>query len=262
MQYVHNIDIDKWVRPWEVEKFDELRDKDERFFSIVVKGALNYLNNHIYMYNKPIRHFINDTNSSFMYIESNGYDFSWSETTGEDWMYMEMPRCIVELGNFSIPQAELTSPFVRGVYERKSSKDGQMHGYNAELRRLPIEMTMKLTYVLSNFNESIILIQELFDKLIFQRYFSIIYLGQRISCSIQFSENTNIDMSALDMASTENNQKTISFDIIINTNYPIIDVRTESPNDRYIESFRHDIHVNPGYKSSRIYWEDDKYHEG
>ena len=42
----------KWMRPWNIEKFDELSNRDERFFSIVLKGALGWLTQNIEMYNK------------------------------------------------------------------------------------------------------------------------------------------------------------------------------------------------------------------
>ena len=37
----------KWMRPWNIEKFDELSNRDERFFSIVLKGALGWLTQNI-----------------------------------------------------------------------------------------------------------------------------------------------------------------------------------------------------------------------
>ena len=34
-----------WLRPWNLEKFDDLYNRDERFFSILLKGTISYLNN-------------------------------------------------------------------------------------------------------------------------------------------------------------------------------------------------------------------------
>ena len=146
-----------WIRPWNMEKFDDLFNRDERYFSVLLKGALSWLNNHIVMYNKPINHFVFVTGSSYMYIESNGYSFSWSETSGEDWMHMQLPRCIVELNSIRIPVEELTSPFVRGNYERRDGN--KIKGFNAQIRRLPIEMSLNLRYEFSTFNEQIIFVQ-------------------------------------------------------------------------------------------------------
>lgn len=235
--------IDKWVRPWEIERFDGLSIRDERFFSIVIKGCLGWMTRNLLMYNKPIKHFIFNTGSSYMFVESNGYEDLWHDVTGEDWMYMETPRCVVEMQEFSVPMEELTNPFVRGNYERLS-EDGNIKGYNAEMRRLPIEMTLQLRYALSNFNESIILIQELFDKLLFQRYYRINYLGQIIDCSIEFPVSAQTQLNKIDLASTEDNHKTIEISIKIKTTYPVINTETEISSDRVITGFTYELKNN------------------
>lgn len=239
---VVNKKIDKWIRPWEIEKFDNLKIRDERFFSIVIKGCLGWLTQHIKMYNKPIKHFIFNTGSSYMYVQENGYEFSWNETSGEDWMYMETPRCLANLTEMSIPQEELTNPFVRGNYERYSD-EGVIKGYNAEIRRLPIEITINLQYVLSNFNEQIILVQELFDALVFQRYFKVTYLGQIVQCSIEFPNSQSINQQKIDLASTDDNHRSLEIQIKIATYYPIVNVETEIPSSKIIASFEQKILV-------------------
>ena len=236
-----NKEIDKWYRPWNISKFDDISIRDERFFSILFKGCLNWLNNNIFMYDKPIKHFIFNTGSSYLYVESNGYEFTLAETTGEDQLYMSMPRCICEIGDFSIPLEELTNPFVRGTYERRSSKTNEYKGYNAEMRRIPLEVGMTLRYVLSNFNESIILVQELFEKLCFQQYFNIVYLGQTIQCSIEFPTQTQINLNRIDFDSTDVNQKTIEIQIKIDTYLPVINVSTEIENKYIIRKSKSQI---------------------
>ena len=237
------INKDKWLRPWNIKKFDDLTTRDERFFSIVIKGCLNYLNRTILMYNEPINHFIFNTGSAIMYVESNGYEFKWSETTGEDQMYMKLPRCICEVNDINIPVSDLTNPYVRGTYERRSSTMNEYKGYNAQIRRLPLEISMNLRYVLSNLNESIILVQEIIDKLVFQQYFNVNYLGQIIQCSIEFPVQTNININKIDFDSTETNQRTIEIQIKINTNYPIINELTEIENSKVIETLESNLNV-------------------
>lgn len=236
MRQVININKDKWTRPWEIEKFDDLKVRDERFFSIVIKGCLGWLTSNIIMYNKPIKHFIFNTGSSYMYVENNDYEFSWTETTGENMMYMKTPRCIVTIQDFSIPTEELSNPYIRGNYERYS-QDGQIKGYNAEMRRLPLELNIQLQYVLSNFNEQIILIQELFDKLTFQTYFNVSYLGQLVQCSIEFPTSNSLNIPKVDLADPTPQYRTLELTIKINTSYPIINVDTEIPTDKVIQSF-------------------------
>lgn len=253
MQNLVNKKIDRWVRPWNVEKFNELEKRDERFFSIVLKGVLGWLTRNIVLYNKPIKHFIFNTGSTYMYLEDNGYTFSWTETSGEDTIYMEMPRCLCELGSINIPTEELTSPFVRGVYERKNN--GQIQGFNAEMRRLPLEIDLKCRYVLSNFNESIVLLQEIVDKLIFQKYFKVVYLGQTIDVSIEWPSTTNIGINKIDMTSPETNQKNIEIDLKICTTYPQINERTEMSNDAIIAKFGTEVDIHRGLNDK---WTDEE----
>ena len=248
----------RWIRPWNMEKFDDLFNRDERFFSVLLKGALSWLNNNIVMYDKPINHFVFVTGSSYMYIESNGYEFSWSETSGEDWMYMQLPRCVVELGGIRIPTEELSSPFVRGFYERR---DGDViKGFNAQIRRLPIEMDITLRYEFGTFNESIIFIQEALDKLLFQKYFNIAYLGMIIKCSIEMPQDFNIQINPIDMTSTDPKQRTIELSVKLNSNYPLVDETTEIGTDKVIMSFSNPLTLKNSDDEYVTVWYNDNGH--
>ena len=253
MDKVFNREREKWVRPWNQEKFDNLYNRDERFFSIIIKGLLSWLNRNIVLYNKSINHFIFNTGSSYLYMESNGYEYKVAETTGEDTMYMKLPRCIVEISDINIPTEELSAPFSRGTYERISGN--QLQGFNSEIRRLPIEITINMKYYLSNFNETIILLQELIDTLVFQRYFNVTYLGKVVQCSIEFPANYNPELNKIDMSSPEPTQRNLTLDIKLCTNYPLIDTRTEIPTDKVIYTFNQevDLHLLGGYKADTIF---------
>lgn len=233
---IYNKDEDKkWIRPWD-GKPDGIYDRDDRFFSIITKGAIAYLTNNIVLYGKPVRHFIFNTGSSYMYVETNGYNYSVNEVTDQDQIYMERPRCIIETGSVNIDTAELTQPHIRGVYERYD--DGQIRGFNAEIRYIPIQMQFNLHYVLSTYNESIVLMQELIDKLCFQKYFAVTYLGQVVKCSIEFPTDMQIELNKIDMSSAEPNNKTIDITLNICTSYPSIDEQTEQPNNAVISKFK------------------------
>lgn len=230
MQNLINKEVDTWIRPWDEEK-PNTTNKDERYFSLLTKGVLEWLTTNIKMYGKPIKHFILNTGSAYLYLEKNGYEYTWCETTGEDNLYLEVPRCIVSMGAISIPMEELSNPHVRGVYERKSTAEktnGQILAYNAEVRRLPIEITYNLKYVFSTFNESIIFVQEILEKILFQQYFRFVYLGQILDGSIEFTADTQIEVNKIDFTSNDVNQKTIEFDIKVCSNLPLIDSKTEA----------------------------------
>ena len=227
-----NEPVQPWKRVWDIEKFDDIFNRDERFFSVLIKGMLGWLNNNIVLYGKPIKHFFYTTGSSYMYVENNGYYYSMNETSGEDWMYMQMPRCVIELAGITVPTEELTSPFAHGQYERRDGEN--IRGFYAQMRRIPIELDINLKYVLSNFNESIVLAEEIISKLIFQRYFKVSFLGQIIKCSIEFPQNFNIEINNIDMTDPTTNQKTIQLSLKIASYYPAIDMDTEIPTDRVI----------------------------
>ena len=224
-----------WIRPWNTRQFNDLYNRDERFLSILLKGAIAFLNSHIKMYNKPINHFIFNTGSSYMYVESNGYEFNWNETSGEDTMYMELPRCVVEMSNIDIPQEELSQPFARGNYEHKDGDE--IKGFNAEIQRIPLELSLDLHYVFSNFNEGIVVMQELFDKLVFQRYFNIVYLGQIVQCSIEFSSSYNIELNKIDLGAADQNVRNLNIQVKICSNYPVINEKTEISTSQVISKF-------------------------
>lgn len=235
-----------WKHPWQLEKFDNIYNKDERFFSILVKGLIAWFNKNVVLYNKPIKHFIFSTGSSYMYVEANGYEFILSETTGADWIYMEMPRCIIEISDISFNTESLTNCFSRGEYERYDDETNSISGYNAEIMRVPIEMNLQFKYVLSNFNEAIVLLQEIIDKFIYQKFFTIIYLGQKIRCGIEFPTSEQLELNKIDMSSNETNQKILQFDIKLTSNYPAINERTEVSNANVIDSTKFDVNLLEG----------------
>ena len=243
MNNLVNVDKDKWVRPWNKKKrdFDSISIRDDRFFSILIKGLLQWLNQNVVLYDEPVKHFILQTGSTYLYIEQNGYEFNMSETTGEDMIYHHLPRCVCEINNMNIPFEELTNPFIRGTYERLSSVDKQYKGYNAQMRRLPIEMVFTLRYVFSNFNENLILLEEILNKFTFQKYFNIIYLGQKIQCSIEFPVDLSMNIPKIDFDSTESNQRVMEIQIKVDSYYPVINEDTEIENNKIIGNSRNNM---------------------
>lgn len=237
MDNVVNRQIDNWVRPWNIESFSTLSYKDERFFAILLKGLLSYLNQHIVLYNNPINHFIYNTGTGYLYLEKTGYEYTLTETSNDDEIYHKLPRCIVDIDDFSFDSNELSNPFVSAVYERKSSLSNEIKAYTAETRRLPVELSINLKYVLGNFNESIILIEELINKLLYQTYFSITYLGNEIKCSLECPLSNKIEFNKIDMTAKELSTKTIELSCKLCSSYPIINTRTETDASNVIKSF-------------------------
>ena len=176
-----------------------------------------------------------------MYVEKNGYEFKWSETTGEDQMYMHLPRCVIEMQGINIPTEELSQPHCRSTYERRDGKD--IKAFNAEIRRMPVELNVELKYTLTNFNETIVLLQELLDKIVFQKYFNITYLGKVIECSIELPLDYTTEINKIDMTSPEMNQKNITLSVKICSNYPIVNTRSEIRANQIIHNFADSVNL-------------------
>ena len=141
--------------------------------------------------------------------------------------------------NIRIPTEELSSTYSRGNYERRNGN--MLCGYNAEIKRIPIEISVRAQYYLGTFNEAVILTEELVNTLVFQKYFKITYLGNIIQCSIEFPAETAIQINKIDMASAEPNQRIIELNLTVCTNYPNINERTEIPTDKVIQMFGHEV---------------------
>ena len=88
------------------------------------------------------------------------------------------------------------------------------------------------------------MIQELFDKLVFQRYFKITYLGQLIQCSIEFPNSQSINQKRVDLGQADDKNRTLEIQIKLNTYYPIINQDTEISSSSIINNFNTSIVLN------------------
>ena len=108
---------------------------------------------------------------------------------------------------------------------------------------MPVELNINLKYVLANFNETIVLLQELLDKIVFQKYFNITYLGKVIECSIELPMDFTTEINKIDMSSPETNQKNITLSIKVCSNYPIVNTRSEIRANKTIEKFTNSMNL-------------------
>ena len=255
MQHTNNSTSgnDAFVHPWDIEIFDD-NSRDTRFFALVVKALLNYLDRSVRLYGKGIRHFVFSTGKEYLYQESNGYDFAWGETTGEDYIYMTKPRCILDWDSVEIEQSEISAPS-RGDYERfvatsgsdrsQSALSKRIGAYSAEIRFIPLKMPVTLRYALANFNESLVLVQELLNLFSFTRYFSFSYLGQRIDVSVEFPLSYEPAKTLKTSYDAENKTREVSAKLDIKTYFPVILEPSEVRADNVITGWQHTIDNAP-----------------
>jgi hypothetical protein len=213
------------------------------FFSIIIKGLMRKLYDDLKIRDIKIPHLILNTGDDLMYLEVKGHDQSKEpyEITNEDYVYSMIPRCIVNPKGINLLPDQLTTPYSRGLlqYENESG----INTYSAEFRRMPLTMSIEMTYYVDTYTDLLELIQQTISKLSFIQTYYVTYMGQSILCSYKIPENFEGDYSiTLDGAYSENKSRKMSLNIEIETNFPVFNNRSIIQSDNIIKSTDFDIH--------------------
>ena len=194
------------------------------FFGDVIKATISFLNNNIKLRDKRIPHYIMNTGDEIMYRELMGYEYSKTEVTDENFIYNEVPRCMVNVSEMQTVPDQLTQPYVRGVFDVEY--DDNVYEFSAEIKRMPIHMTVSLKYYVDSFTDSLALSQYLITNLSYIRTFRFVYMGNEISASITFPDSHSVEKPETLQFDSESRYKTVGIDLQLDTNLPIFDVRT------------------------------------
>ena len=224
------------------------------FFSIIVKGLMRKLQDDLTIRNITIPHIILNTGDDLMYLELKGYDQSKEpyEITNEDYIYNVIPRCIVNPKGINLIPDQLTTPYSRGIlqYENEDS----INTYNAEFRRMPLTMSMEMSYYVDTYTDLLELTQKLISKLSFIQTYYVTYMGQSILCSYRIPESLEGDFSiALDGAYSDNKSRKLSVNIELETNFPIFNNRSIIQADNIIKKIDFDINKGEEILKQRKY---------
>lgn len=201
----------------------------ESFFTILIRGLVHNLNNQISLRGKNVPHFILHTGDDIMYRELQGYDRSKepAEVSNENYVYNEIPRCIVTVGSVDLIPDQLTSPYALGNMQFEHGD--QILALTAEVRRMPLRVGVDLKYYADTFTDQLSLTQQIISHFAFIKVFSITYLGQRIRCSYKIPESLqNEHMAELEGGTEENRNeaRTISISLELETNFPMYAEKT------------------------------------
>lgn len=207
----------------------------ESFFGILTKGFLFTLNKKLSLRGKPIPHYILNTGDDIMYLEVKGHDMSIepSEVSNEDFIYSQVPRCIVTPGSITILTDQLTAKST-GTFQVEH--DGHLAGIVSDFRRYPIKMTHSLKYYFDSYSDAMIMAQQMIANEAFVNTFEVSYLGQRIFCSYMLPDSEDIQKTIeFDGLTTDSKLRTIELDLEVETNYPVLYPATVMPADGYIK---------------------------
>ena len=221
-------------------------NNQELFVSTLFKALLSQLNRKVYLRNKNIPHFMLNTGDDIMYLENKGQDQSKEplNQSNEDFVYNNVPRCIVDMDTIEVLEDQVTSPYVRGNFDIED--DDCTYGFNAEFRRVPLKLSVSLKYYLDSFTDTLSVTQHIITKMLFIQNFSFDYLGQTIQATYKvptsFGRDKNITFNG---GTTDQKLRSIELSLEIETNMPVYDARTAICNSNFIQHTKNEIIVKP-----------------
>lgn len=220
-------------------------NNQDLFFGILSKAFLYNINQKLTLRGIPIPHYILNTGDDIMYLEIKGQDHSMERPTisgqmpvvsNENFMYGQIPRCVVQPAGINIQTDQLTSPYSYGRFEVEV--EDMIYMFRSEFRRIPVVVSYSLKYYLDSFSDAISVSQQLINKLAFINNFDFTYLGNVLKASYMLPSDINTEFQIeFDGLSQDNKNRTISLDIEVSTNIPVIYPETIIPADGYIKGF-------------------------
>lgn len=226
-------------------------NNQELFFSKLIKGFIQDIDNVISIRGKKVPHILAHTGGDIMYLENKGYDFSKEpeQVTNEDYIYNVVPRCNITLGSIDLLSDQLTNPYTLGnlQFENKDS----IINLKGEYRRMPIKLGIELRYCTDTFRDMLELIQQIISKLVFVRTYNIIYMGQSIVCSYKIPENFQSEhLADLEGTTIDDKSRTLSLSIELETNFPVFAEKTIMRADSIITNYR--ISTSSNFKNDEF----------
>lgn len=218
-------------------------NNQEMFFSSVIKGLMLRLNKDISIREQKVPHIIINTGSDALYLERKGHDISIEPTqvSNEDYIYNIVPRCIVTPGGIDLLADQLTNPYSLGQFQYENEET--VLSLTAEFRRLPVKLNVDLKYMTDSYRDLLELTQQILTKLSFIQTYNITYMGQLIQCSYRIPESFSGEyMTELDGFTTESKNKTLTINLELETNLPVISPKTIMPSDMYIKKYENNIY--------------------
>lgn len=212
------------------------------FFSLLSKNLVLNLNNSVKIRDKGVPHYILHTGTDLQWLQVKGQDLSIEpyEISNEDYVYSEIPRCIVQVGGVNLLFDQLTNPFIIGNLQLEY--EDKILSLAAEVRRMPIKVEYTLTYEVSGYLDLMELIQQIICNLSIIRIFNIQYLGQQITCSYTLPSNYNSNfLMEVNEDMQESKTKTLQLQIEVESNLPIYDNKTIMSWDNTIQKFGGDV---------------------
>lgn len=217
-------------------------NNQQLFFSIILKGFIYKINQELSLRDIKVPHYILNTGDDIMYLEVKGQDHSIERpmvsgqtpvVSNEDFIYSQVPRCMIQPKGVNIPTDQLSNPYSHGSFELEY--DDMIYTFRAEFRRLPITYGVSLKYYFDSFTDMIDVAQQIIANLSFINRYNVVYLGRKIECSYNIPDSFDGEyMAEFDGITTDSKYRTLALDFDIQTNMPMIYSNTVIPMDAII----------------------------
>lgn len=101
-------------------------NNQDLFLGLLSKSFLYNINQKLSLRGIPVPHYILNTGDDIMYLEAKGQDHSIERpalpgqtpvVSNENYVYSQIPRCMVQPAGLNIPGDQLTSPYSYGRFE-------------------------------------------------------------------------------------------------------------------------------------------------
>ena len=214
-----------------VSGFSHKYNTDDVLIRSIIIGLINTLNNKI-----KITNIISDTerqtiNVPFFYAFSGDerfiqdYFLSWSDCAPIlEGNYDPIPRGSLELTGVNVQSTNMTSRFVRGYYTKEEA--GELLRYNSYLNSIPLNLTFKVDILVDSTIDSFKITQEIIKVFYKTAVFRANFSGTVVPSQVGFSENYTVN-KLFEYTYGENSRTTISFDLEVETYFPIFDEKNE-----------------------------------
>jgi hypothetical protein len=212
--------------------FSHKYNTDDVLIRAIIVGLINSLNEQIYITNV-----ISDTVTQtvpvpFFYAFSGDERFlqdyfsDWSDCAPQfiEGNYDPIPRGSVQLSGLNVAAGNMTSRYVRG-YHVKEEK-GELLRYNSYLNSIPLNMTFKVDIVVDTTVDSFKIVQQIIKTFYKTLVFRVNFDGTVIPSQAGFTESYTIN-KLFEYTYGENSRITITFDIEVESYYPIFDPQQE-----------------------------------
>jgi len=212
--------------------FTHKYNTDDVLLRAVIVGLVNSFNDQIYYENV-----ISDTERQtvrvpFFYAFSGDERFlqdyfsNWSDCAPSfiEGNYDPIPRGSITLTGINILMANQTSRFVRGFFTRE--KDGELLRYNSYLNSIPVSLQFNVKILVDTALDAFKIQQEIMRVLYKTLVFRVNFAGSVVPSQAGLPETYTNDKQ-FEYTYGEQNRISLSFDIEVETYFPIFDKKQE-----------------------------------